>query len=436
MKRSHATCTGLLALLVSTAGVVACSQPSEGSTSGGDPYFGHAGNGGYDVEHYDLTLAYDPADGRLDGTAVVTLTAQADLGSFSLDLRGPTARSVLLDGEAAAFEQVDPDAQGRGGELVIRPEASLQRATSHEVTIEYGGVAGQPKDIEGGTYGFVRFPDGALVANQPEGASTWYPVNDVPTDKATYDFSITVPEGTTAVANGELVSTSGAAEDRVTFRWRAGEPMASYLSTASIGNYDMTRQTGPDGLPIINFVEQDLTSEDRALTEASLALQPEMIDFFDDIYGPYPFTSFGAIVDDDSVGYALETQTRPVYSGAAAESPRSRTSWRTSGSGTASRPSSGRTSGSTRGSPPTPSGCGRYPGAEPPRSSVSRTCTGFLRQTSSGPSRRAILGRRGCSRRRRTNGAPPPCRRCGTRSATTTSSTSSAAGPRRTRTAT
>jgi aminopeptidase N len=320
MKRSRAASTGLLALLVSTAGVVACSEPSEGSTSGGDPYFEHAGNGGYDVEHYDLTLAYDPADGRLDGTAVVTLTAQADLGSFSLDLRGPTARSVLLDGEAAAFEQVDPDAQGLGGELVIRPETSLQRATSHEVTVEYGGVAGQPKDIEGGTYGFVRFPDGVLVANQPEGASTWYPVNDVPTDKATYDFSITVPEGTTAVANGELVSTSGAAEDRVTYRWRADEPMASYLSTASIGNYDMTRQTGPEGLAIVNFVEQDLPSENRALTEASLSLQPEMIDFFEDIYGPYPFASFGAIVDDDSVGYALETQTRPVYSGAAAES--------------------------------------------------------------------------------------------------------------------
>src|SRR3712207_5677732 len=35
-----------------------------GSTSGGDPYFPAAGNGGYDMGHYDLTLAYDPATGR------------------------------------------------------------------------------------------------------------------------------------------------------------------------------------------------------------------------------------------------------------------------------------------------------------------------------------------------------------------------------------
>jgi aminopeptidase N len=67
-------------------------------------------------------------------------------------------------------------------------------------------------------------------------------------------------------------------------------------------------------------VERDLTAANRATTEASLALQPQMIDFFVDLYGPYPFSSFGAIVDDDSVEYALETQTRPVYSGVAGES--------------------------------------------------------------------------------------------------------------------
>ncbi len=321
MRRSGARPTGLLAALaVTVAAVGACSRPAEGSRSGGDAYFEHAGNGGYDARHYELTLTYDPADGKLIGTAIVTLTAETDLRSFSLDLRGPTATSVQVDGEAATFEQVAPDRRGRGGELVIRPVEALLGGAVHEVSVEYEAVAGQPEDIEGGTYGFVRFPDGAFVANEPEGASTWYPVNDVPSDKATYDFSITVPEGTTAVANGDLVSSASEADGRVTFRWRAEEPMASYLSTASIGDYDETRQAGPGGLPIVNYVERDLAPGDRATTEASLARQPEMIDFFDDIYGPYPFTSFGAIVDDDRVGYALETQTRPVYSGSAEES--------------------------------------------------------------------------------------------------------------------
>src|SRR4051812_5049741 len=97
-------------LLVATP--AAADRYGPGSTTGGDPYFEQAGNGGYDVQHYDLTLAYDPATGRLDGTAVITLTATADLDSFSLDLRRLTASSVLVDGKAATFQQLPPDNRG------------------------------------------------------------------------------------------------------------------------------------------------------------------------------------------------------------------------------------------------------------------------------------------------------------------------------------
>lgn len=45
-----------------------------------------------------------------------------------------------------------------------------------------------------------------------------------------------------------------------------------------------------------------------------------MIAYFNELFGRYPFTSFGAIVDDDEdAGYALETQTRPIYSGPPSE---------------------------------------------------------------------------------------------------------------------
>jgi aminopeptidase N len=322
MRRPLVVAGSVLALAcpLSVTAPALADRHDPGSTSGGDPYFPAAGNGGYDVDHYDLTLAYDPASGRLDGTAVVTLTATADLDSFSLDLRGLTATSVAVDGAQAGFEQQPPDATGRGGELVVRPRSGLGAGCTHRVTVVYGGVPGRPVDATGALYGFVSFPDGAFVANEPEGASTWYPVNDVPTDKATYDFRITVPEGRTAVANGEPVGDPVTADGRTTFVWRATDPMASYLSTASIGDYDMTTQTGPGGLPILDFVDRDLTAQNRATTEAALALQPQMIDFFADLYGPYPFTSFGAIVDDDTVEYALETQTRPIYSQVATES--------------------------------------------------------------------------------------------------------------------
>ena len=65
-------------------------------------------------------------------------------------------------------------------------------------TIAYDGV---PETLPG-TSGFMHTDDGALALGQPHGASYWYPVNDYPTDKASYEFNITVPEGLEAISNG------------------------------------------------------------------------------------------------------------------------------------------------------------------------------------------------------------------------------------------
>lgn len=301
------------ALTVVLAGPAMAGQWVQGSLGAGDPYFPRAGNGGYQVENYDLRVRYDPDTRALVGDARIRMVATADLGSFSLDLRGLDVRAVEVGREAASFTHRKAE-----GELVVRPRPRPRAGEAFVVRVLYGGTTGQPVDSTGALYGWVSTPDGALVANEPEAASTWYPVNDIPSDKATYTFRVDVPEGKTAIANGDLVSQR-TVKGRTTYIWRADDPMASYLSTASIGDYDITRQTGPGGLPILNAVDRDLAGADRAVTEQSLARQPEMVSFFEGIFGPYPFTSFGAIVDDDSVDYALETQTRPVYSEVADE---------------------------------------------------------------------------------------------------------------------
>ncbi len=321
----------LLALALGGAaaapGGVASAAPLEGSpgaAGSGDQYFPYAGNGGYDALHYDLDLRYTPpADpevlsGRLRGVATVTLRATQDLSSFNLDLRGLTVRSVTVDGAPARWSHLQDD-ERRRWELVVRPAQVVASGRTATVVVTYGGATGRPEDSTGAPYGFVTTADGAMVVNEPEGASTWYPVDDDPADKATYSFRIDVPEGKTAVANGLPVGEPVTRGGRTTWTWRASDPMASYLSTASIGDFELTRDTGPHGLPIINAVDRDVQGKALEQTRASLARQPEMIRFFERRFGRYPFEAYGAIVDDDSVGYALETQTRPVYSRSADE---------------------------------------------------------------------------------------------------------------------
>jgi aminopeptidase N len=285
-----------------------------GGTSGGDSYFPAAGNGGYQVRHYDLDLRYTPQTMALTARARIAAEARRNLKSFSLDLRDPlTVSSVRVNGRPARFVHNDD-------ELVVTPRDTLKAGRRFTVDVRYGGTTGQPEDNTGALYGWVSYADGAFVANEPEGASTWFPVNDVPYDKASYDFEITVPRGTVAVANGDLRSTR-TRNGWTTFRWSAKEPMASYLAMAASGDYTLTRQRAVGGLPIINAVDRDLSAEEQATTRASLAQQPAMIAYFSRLFGPYPFSSFGAVVDDDEdAGYALENQTRPIYSGPPPES--------------------------------------------------------------------------------------------------------------------
>src|SRR5690242_13329255 len=74
------------ALLALTLALTACSGGVHGTPGGPgvhDPYFPKAGNGGYDVGHYDLRLAYDPhGAGRLTGTATLTARATQNLSAF------------------------------------------------------------------------------------------------------------------------------------------------------------------------------------------------------------------------------------------------------------------------------------------------------------------------------------------------------------------
>jgi len=303
---------GTIALVgagMAAAPAATAAGPVAGSTSGGDPYFPAAGNGGYQVSHYDLNLRYDPASKALTARATLLGTTSAALRSFSLDLRDLTVSAVTVNGRRARFTH-------SGGELVVTPSHPLPARAPFVVGVAYGGTTGQPEDNTGALYGWVSYADGAFTGNEPEGASTWYPVNDVPYDKATYSFTVTVPDGTVAVGNGELLAKRSKG-GWTTWRWLARDPMASYLSMAASGNYTLTTTRTASGLPIINAVDNDLTPTQKARADASLALQPEMIEFFSGIFGRYPFSSFGAVVDDDrDAGYALENQTRPIYSGA------------------------------------------------------------------------------------------------------------------------
>src|SRR5690606_27004930 len=88
-------------------------------------------------------------------------------------------------------------------ELEVTPAEPLEKGAKFTTVVEYSGTPKPVSDPVLGTYGWIRTPDGVFIACQPSGAHTWFPSNDHPSDKATFDFEITVPQGLTVIANGE-----------------------------------------------------------------------------------------------------------------------------------------------------------------------------------------------------------------------------------------
>lgn len=277
--------------------------PVVGSVGLGDRLYPTYGNGGYDVDRYHIDLAFDPATRFVDATTTLTIVPTEHLAQFNVELQGFEISSLTVNGTDADFSR-------DGLELSIAPAEALPAGEEADVAVTY---TGRPSPVPGIAFpanGWFDFGDVVMVAGEPEGAASWFPVNDHPLDKATFSFAITVPEGMTAAANGNKLG-----EDTVdgftTFRYATEVPQASYLTTVMIGDdlIEVEGEVGANGIPIRHIYEASVA--ERA-TEA-MGNTDEMMDYFSEIFGPYPFSVYGAAVVNQNLGFALETQTLSVF---------------------------------------------------------------------------------------------------------------------------
>src|SRR3954451_6656848 len=95
----------LLCGLILPASAAAFDRPSPGAAGIGDRLYPTLGNGGYDVQHYDLDLRYAtaaPTQG-IDGTVTILAVATQSLSQFDLDWAGDSVGKVTVDGLPARF---------------------------------------------------------------------------------------------------------------------------------------------------------------------------------------------------------------------------------------------------------------------------------------------------------------------------------------------
>ncbi|GAB3266616.1 M1 family metallopeptidase [Nocardioides dilutus] len=276
--------------------------PTSGSAGIGDPYFPLDGNGGIDVLHYDVRDRYDFGSGRLQGRTTLTLLATQDLSRFNLDFLLRVTR-VRVDGVAASF--------GRGNRHELRITLPTPVTAGRRLSVEVR-YTGRPADATYlGQRNWLADAGEVVTVNEPHMAPWWFPANDHPRDKATMDVRITVPRQRKVISNGSRV-------DRVvkgalaTTHWRSSEPMVPYLAFFAAGDFEV-RKGSLDGRPYVVAVSKALPLPGRRAAMKMMLESASLTAWLETQLGPYPFSSTGGVVTSLAPGFALETQTRPVY---------------------------------------------------------------------------------------------------------------------------
>jgi aminopeptidase N len=262
----------------------------------------------YDARYYRLNLTIDEQQRTVSGD--VTMVADSRVGSLTtvpLDFfDNMQVDSVVAAGQSVAFTHTDniltvtlPNPVGPGGHFFVR--------------VFYSGT---PAQVGFGSFGFDSHQGTPIIwsLSEPEGARTWWPSNDDPSDKAdSADVYLTVRDDLVATSNGALESTVDNGDGTKTYHWRERYPIATYLISVAISNYqsitDWYVTTGGDSMEVTHYVYPE--SYDDALVSFSTTVS--MIEAFAAVFGEYPFLTEKYGHAEFPWGGAMEHQCNTSY---------------------------------------------------------------------------------------------------------------------------
>ncbi|OKI00435.1 peptidase M1 [Streptomyces sp. CB02923] len=299
---------------VRTAGAPADARP--GADHGNERLFPGLGNGGYDARSYNVRFDYRSGTTRMQANSVMDAIATQDLSRFSLDSAVKKVEKVTVNGRPAHFRTNDEREK-----LHVVPAKPVGKGNAFRVEIRYTADRSKdpaspayhlPKGTEWPVKSWVNTKDGFAFMGQPDRAHLFFPSNDVPADKARLTLGVTVPRGTKAVANGDLVRHRQLAGSRDEFTYTTRDEIPTDTAQLAVGRFRSVDQQGPHGLPVRSWVP----AEQYDKTVANARRTAGQISWLEKTLGlRYPFDRYGVLgVDSDYNGVALETATLSTFS--------------------------------------------------------------------------------------------------------------------------
>lgn len=234
----------------------------------------------FDVLHYDINIDLYPENKTLKGDVLITgVIRDSELSRLDLNFYDNMEISYLsLNGKKREFDN-------DGSRLSI--PVGKDDSDTLRVRIVYSGT---PKKLGLASFSFDKFEGKPLVytLNEPVFASTWFPCNDKPDDKALLDIKITNGKDNISVSNGllkEVTEKSG----RKTYHWQTVYPISTYLICMYSGHYTHFNENYVSAEGDSMKIDYYVFPRHLEMAKTDFSGHPEMISFFSKTFGEYPF---------------------------------------------------------------------------------------------------------------------------------------------------
>ncbi|MCB2213673.1 T9SS type A sorting domain-containing protein [bacterium] len=253
----------------------------------------------YNSLHLDIRLTPDMGANSFDGTVIMTAEANETLNSFTYNLKDCSIQSVWVNGTAATFNL--------SNEVVtVTPASPI--ASGAEFTVE--------TNYSGNIYGTNA--DGGMIESsstntlftfgEPYDTRRWLACYDLPFDKVTSEMRVTIDEDYEVLSNGLLESVTNHGNGTHTYYWINDEPVSTYLIAFSAGPYVIVNDdpAGVNDTPVAYWI----LPQWQAQAEYDFGRTDEMIDYFEPLFGTYPFVKYDQAMAAIFGGWgAMEHQT-------------------------------------------------------------------------------------------------------------------------------
>jgi aminopeptidase N len=235
-----------------------------------------------DIKHYQFNLELSDETDEIKGTAVVDINFKKPTFSFNLDLHSldeSTGKGMIVESLTSNGDEID--FEHKGNNLFIKKKSELPFERNTQFDICYKGIPADGLIIGNNRLGERTF----FGDNWPNRAHFWLPTVDHPSDKASVEFIVTVPNHYQVVANGLEIEESNLDDHTKLHHWKTDKELPTKVMVIGVGRFGVQLAGHAHGIPVTSWIY----SEEKETGFSDYKYGVGALEYFHKKIGNYPF---------------------------------------------------------------------------------------------------------------------------------------------------